>query len=603
MLKYKRPIHLSYYIPTLIIGIFAVAIFFTWPTVAVLSAPANRPDKVKITWKIDEQYKDEIKNFRLWRQDNGGVFVWLTALGPDKNGLLPPDYSYIEDQITQAGNYNYYVEAIKNDGQVASSINSDVPLVGVNVVCDSSCRASKIEDDSSTSSRGNSRPFGRRPSVTPIIPFDDIDKIDQKTIACFAERTKPWDDFLKNCETAADNLADREGVSVEGRAETKVARNKDDNGNFCINGGEDNNCRWEDSSSFTSAADAECNGQYYVCNLYYNAEDYNFVRSNILERNITKSAGKPCTTDDTNKAGYCSLSGQCIACNSSQASNNVCQSGGTGFSAISFLIANAIIGAVDCPVKNGCAGKGDVNKANKDGCAGKSNKCNFSQFDKNCNVTVSKGKCVGDKNNSICTIADKICPNGLTPCGNLCCNSNENCTSVLGVQPVCFSDNNKCKPPNILCKHGNGNGNNTENNGVCCGPDYSCGVEPNKGYAYCSKTNACDPETEIECKGGSWTKRYMVVSVTLNLSGFSTCCDKETESCYQTGDKINGITIAGHNGLPLCVVKDEVTECGADKTKCSGLEHYGKIFTCCKNGQEYCVHPSPGGPVPYCREW
>src|SRR3989339_234628 len=50
MLKHKWLAHLSYYIPTLIIGIFAVEIFFTWPTVAVLSAPANRPAKVKITW-------------------------------------------------------------------------------------------------------------------------------------------------------------------------------------------------------------------------------------------------------------------------------------------------------------------------------------------------------------------------------------------------------------------------------------------------------------------------------------------------------------------------------------------------------------------------
>jgi len=600
MLKHKWLAHLSYYIPTLIIGIFAVEIFFTWPTVAVLSAPANRPAKVKITWKIDEQYKDEIKNFRLWRQDNGGFFRWLTTIGLDKNGLLPPGYSYIEDQLTQAGNYHYYVEVIKNDGQVASSINSDVPLVGVDVVCDSSCRASKIEDDSSTSNRGNSRPLGQRPSVTPIIPFDNIDKSDQKTIACFAERTKPWDDFLKNCETAADNLADYEGVSVDGRAENKVARNKDDNGNLCINGGEDNNCRWEDSSSLTSAADTECNGQYYVCNLYYNAEGYNFVRSNILERNITKFAGKPCTTNDTNKAGYCSLSGQCIACNSSQASDNVCQSGGTGFSAISFLIANAIIGAVDCPVKDGCAGKGDVNQKNKDAC-NKGGSCTFSQFDKDCNITVSKGKCAGDKNNSTCTIADKICPDELVPCGTGCCADKKECVGIGNSRFMCLVTKDKCPSPAVWCKNDDTDdtkvAKDAKGKGVCCNQGYSCGIETERGYAYCSKANACDAATEIECKGGVWSS----FGVQLNLSGLSLCCDKATQNCYQDGNKVNGKEISGYKNWPLCVTKDEVKECDSDGTKCHGLGGYKTIFVCCKNGKEYCTHYSE--LVPFCKEW
>src|SRR3989338_8117458 len=580
----KKLFHYHYY--WIITGVVAIILSIS-SIVTTLSATPSEPAKVRIAWRTNPQYQNTVQYFRVLRMENDNEFVWLNDMGPQHNGILPPNFYYVEDQLTQAGNYRYYVEAVTKDGKTYSSLRNQLPLTAVNVVCNQTCQASLVSD-------ANAAALETAPLVnSPLIPATYQNG--QKTIACFAARTQPWQDLLRNCELAADNLAARLDASVTGRVERKIPRDRDNNRFLCLNGGADNTCRWEQTQFFSNAADAECNGQFYVCNLYYTLDGDNYAQGNVIMSTLSDSAGKDCLIDSSSAVGYCSAYGQCLAC-ADDGSNDLCQSGSTG--AKNILAAKAIISPVSCPADR-CAGVGNINEINAAACSGRGRSCNFSQVEQNCAVTTASGSCYGNQNNRICTINNETCRASLTACGTDCCRADEACVPVGWGNSICQATPANCGSPNVFCPNDNATVTaEARGKGVCCGPDYGCGVERNNGYALCTQTNRCDTYTEIECGGGIWSRAFAF----LDMSQLSLCCDKATEVCYQDGQSINGTIITGFTNWPLCVAKNGIKECGTSTTKCQGSSSkYQNIFVCCQNGVEYCSHTSE--TVPYCKRW
>ncbi|MEK7067571.1 MAG: hypothetical protein AAB956_01075, partial [Patescibacteria group bacterium] len=571
----------------LIIAGAAVIILSVGAIVTTLSAISNQPAKVRISWRTNPEHQNAVQYFRVLRIDNNNEFVWLNNLGPQHNGILPPNFSYIEDQLTQTGNYRYYVEAVSKTGQTYSSLQNRLPLTVVNVVCNETCQASLGSDVNTTALK-------TAPQVSsPLIPATYQNG--QKAIACFADRTQPWQDLLRNCELAADNLSVRLDAGVIGKVENKIPRDQGSNGFLCLNGGVDNTCRWEPAQFFSNAADAECNGQFYVCNLYYNLDGNNYAQGNVITSTLTDSVGKNCLADSDNTPGYCSAYGQCLTCADTNG-DNICAGGGAA--AKSLLTAKAVISPIDCPV-NRCVTSGNINEINAAACSGRGRSCNFSQVEQSCAVTTAAGSCYGNQNNRTCTINNKICPANLTTCGTDCCRSGEDCIPVGWGNSICQATPNNCAAPNVFCPNDNSKVTaEARGKGVCCGSDYGCGVEENNGYAFCTQTNRCDPDTEIECRGGIWGSAF----ATLDMSELSLCCDRATEVCYQDGQSINDTVITGFKNWPLCLTKDGIKECGAGTTKCQGSSSkYQNIFVCCQNGVEYCSHTTE--TAPYCKRW
>jgi len=515
------------------------------------------PENVnRIRWQVgNEDERSNIKNFQI-RSRKIGENVWENVRND-----LPANYSYLD--VGNEENVEYDL-VVRYKSGISSAIYATAQDLGF------------------------TKELPRDPNSKPSRPSGDTSP---KRDNCLTERTQEWEDFMELCEQRTNQLIDQGYSELNWKIEPRFANNND----FCVD--EDwGNCRWQEAEE-TQGYNQDCQGQYLYCNAYYKEHDeqgsYTMARTLPPMDFFKNYVGKQCA-DENGQSGYCNITGQCVAettCNAG-ANENSCN---LVPNFLATLITNAIIAApAQCPVNN-C--KEDINQLNKTACDSKKvNKdCAFSQYNKGCkSIITNKGVCSNEKGNLICTPKQKECPAGYKVCGNGCQASYEECIGISFMAPdIPLSDKNNCPNSFKFCSNDNSKVvKKAKDKGVCCSAETECGIDNIKGYAFCTKKNQCNEETEIECKGGIWKG-----SVNLNLTNLSFCCDKETEQCYATDTEINGVEVGGFEGWPLCINKDGGDSCGENQIQCNGLGKYKTLFACCENGKEYCAHYSEDVPL------